>query len=334
MIRVGIIGLGMMGRMHYANWEKIDGAEVVAVADTDPKRAAGDLSGGWANIEGGAEALDMDRITGTTDPHALVAMEHVDLVDVCVPTPFHSELAVAALVAGKHCVCEKPMARTVEQAREIVQAAEEAPGFLLPAMCLRFWPQWAWLKRAVEEGAYGAVCDATFRRVGARPPGWFQDGEMSGGAILDLHLHDTDFVKHVFGAPKAVSSFGYKKFSGCIDCIVTRYLYDGLPIVSAEGNWGMADGFGFRMDYCVNFENATAEYLMPREEPLVLYQDGEAKPIAFDEPDGYYAELAYMVECINASAAPAVITPADALESLTIIEAERRSVETGQTVSL
>ena len=96
----------------------------------------------------------------------------------------------------------------------------------------------------------------------------------------------------------------------------------------------MADGFGFRMDYCVNFENATAEYLMPRDEPLVVYQDGEATPVAFDEPDGYYAELAYMVECIEAGKAPSIVTPADALESLMIVEAECRSVETGETVRL
>lgn len=334
MIRVGIIGLGMMGRMHYANWEKIDGAEVMAVADTDPKRAAGDLSGGWSNIDGGAESLDMDRITGTTDPHRLIAMEDVDLVDVCVPTPLHSELAVAALAAGKHCVCEKPLARTAEQAQAVAEAADHAAGFILPAMCIRFWPQWAWLKKAVAEGTYGRVMDATFRRVGSPPPGWFQNGEMSGGAILDLHLHDTDFIKYVFGMPKAVSSFGYTKVTGCIDHVVTRYIYDDGPIVSAEGSWGMADGFGFRMDYCVNFENATAEYLMPREEPLVVYRNGQATPTPCEGPDGYFTELVYMVECINAGTAPSIVTPADALESLTIVDAERRSVETGRTVSL
>jgi len=334
MIRVGIIGLGMMGRMHYANWRKIDGAEVVAVADTDPKRAAGDLSDGWSNIDGGAESLDTDRITGTTDPHRLIAMANVDLVDVCAPTPLHSELSVAALAVGKHCVCEKPLARTTEQAREVVEAAEHAPGFILPAMCIRFWPQWAWLKKAVAEGTYGRVMDATFRRVGSPPPGWFQNGEMSGGAILDLHLHDTDFIKYGFGMPGAVSSLGYTKVTGCIDHVVTRYIYDDGPIVSAEGGWGMADGFGFRMDYCVNFDSATAEYLMPREEPLVVYQNGKATPVPCDGPDGYFAELAYMVECINADTAPSIVTPADALESLTIVDAERRSVETGRTVSL
>jgi len=328
MIRVGIVGLGMMGRWHYGAWDRIEGAEVVAVADTDAKRASGDLSGGWSNIPGAPESLDMDRITGTTDVGEMIAMD-VDVVDVCVPTPFHDEIAIAALKAGKHVVCEKPMARTLEKAEAIVAAAEAAEGFLMPAMCIRFWPQWAWLAEAAGAGTYGKVMDATFRRVGSPPPGWFANGEMSGGAILDLHLHDTDFVKFAFGAPKAVSTVGYVKFTGCIDHLVTRYVYEGGPIVHAEGGWGMGDGFGFQMGYSVNFENATAEYVMARETPLMLYHGGEAEPIECEGDDGYFLELAYMTECIKAGTPPSIVTPADALQSLRIVDAERRSAEAG-----
>lgn len=334
MIRVGIIGLGMMGRFHYGAWSRMDGAEVVAVADTDPKRAAGDVSGGWSNIEGGAESLDMTRITGTADPHELIAMDGVDLVDICVPTPYHAELAVAGLQAGKHVVCEKPLARTLEQAREIVAAAEKGPGFCLPAMCIRFWPQWAWLIDPVRKGTYGKVRDATFRRVGSLPPGWFKDGKQSGGAILDLHLHDTDFIKFLFGKPRAVSSCGYVAGTGCVDHLVTRYLYDDGPMVHAEGGWGMADGFDFQMGYHVNFEHASAEYVMAREEPLVLYHDGKAEPIDCGTDDGYFLELAYMARCVASGTPPETVTAADAAESIAIVEAERRSVESGETVSL
>ena len=126
MIRVGIIGLGMMGGMHYRAWREIDGVEVAAVADADPKRAAGDLSTSWGNMPGAAKQLDMSAIRGTTDPHELIAMAEVDIVDICTPTPAHADLAVAALAAGKHCVCEKPLARTAEQARRIAAAAEKA----------------------------------------------------------------------------------------------------------------------------------------------------------------------------------------------------------------
>ncbi len=335
MIRVGIIGLGMMGGMHYRAWGAIDGVEVVAVADADPKRAAGDLSTSWSNLPGAASKLDMSRIRGTTDPRELIALAEVDIVDVCVPTPAHADLAIAALKAGKHCVCEKPLARTAEQARRIAAAAEKAKGFCLPAMCVRFWPQWSWLARTIQAGTYGKVLDATFRRVGSTPPGWFGNGKLSGGAILDLHLHDTDFVKFAFGKPGAVHSFGRTGKTGCIDQLVTHYIYgDGGPVISAEGSWAMSAGFPFRMDYTVNFERATAEYVMLREQPLVIYQDGQAAPHACEAADGYQNELAYMAQCIASGEAPSIITAADAAESIEIVEAEAESIRTARRVEV
>lgn len=334
MIRVGLIGLGMMGRCHYAGWDAIDGAEVTAIADSDPKRAAGDLSGGWSNIDGGAESFDMERITGTTDPLELIAMDDVDLVDVCVPTPFHAELAIAALAAGKNVVCEKPLARTAEQADAIVAAAERADGLFMPAMCIRFWPQWAWLKGVIDEGTYGQVRGATFRRVASMPPGWFGNAEMSGAAALDLHLHDTDFVNFLFGTPRAVQSRGYSKTTDGVDFIMTQYLYDDGAMVAAEGGWCLADGADFSMRYTVNFDNATADYDMARADPLIVASDGEKHPVACRDVDGYFAELSYMAECVKTGTAPTIVTAAEAAESIRIVEAEVRSVLTGQVVEL
>jgi len=334
MIKVGLIGLGMMGRCHYAGWEAVDGAEVVAIADADPKRAAGDLSGGWSNIDGGAESFDMTRITGTTDPLELIAMADVDIVDICVPTPFHAELAIAALKAGKHVVCEKPLGRTYEQAAAIAAAAEEAPGLFMPAQCIRFWPQWAWLKGVIDEGTYGPVRSATFRRVASMPPGWFKNAEMSGAAALDLHLHDTDFVNFLFGTPEAVQSRGFSKTTDGVDFIMTQYLYDDGPLVAAEGGWCFADGADFSMRYTVNFENATADYDMAREDPLVVATGGEKTAITCEATDGYAAELAYMAQCVKTGTAPTIVTAASAAESVRIVEAEVESVLTGKTVTL
>ncbi|MDP6634712.1 MAG: Gfo/Idh/MocA family oxidoreductase [Phycisphaerae bacterium] len=335
MIRVGIIGLGMMGRCHLEGWGKAQGAEVVAVADADPKRAAGDLSGGWGNIDAGTELIDMDRVTGTTDPHELIAMADVDVVDVCVPTPFHAELAIAALEAGKHVVCEKPMARTAEDARRIAAAAAASPGMFMPGMCIRFWPQYKWLKDIVDSGAYGRVLGATFKRMASMPPGWFGDSEMSGGAALDLHLHDTDFVQYLLGMPKAVASCGYSKTTDGVDHIVTRYVYDDIPVVTAEGAWCMDAGYGFNMSYMVNFENATADFDFSRgDEPLLLSTGGEKQVVTCEGSDGYEGELAYFAECITAGTPPTIVTAEQAAESIRIVEAEIASIQSGAPVSL
>ena len=140
MIKVGVIGLGMMGQMHLAAWSGIKGTRLRMVADTDPRRAAGDFSGSWSNMEGGASSIDFSKVTGTSDPMELIHSDDVDVVDICVPTPFHLDLALAAIKAGKHVLCEKPLARTAADARRIARAAEKGSGYFQPAMCLRFWP--------------------------------------------------------------------------------------------------------------------------------------------------------------------------------------------------
>jgi len=341
MIKVGVIGLGMMGQMHLAAWAGIPGTRLRMVADTDPRRAAGDFSGSWSNMEGGASSIDFSKITGTSDPMELIHSEDIDVVDICVPTPFHLDLALAAIKAGKHVLCEKPLARTAADARRIARAADKGAGYFQPAMCLRFWPEWAWLKKAVEKGTYGKVISAEFRRVGGVPPGWFARGDLSGGAILDLHLHDTDFVHYVFGMPDAVSSGGWVGPSTCIDHVHTRYIYDEGPVITAQGSWA-APAMPFDMSFCVLFEEAGVDYSLSRAEaPLMLYRNAKGKrkapkPTAVKCPagDGYKAEMAYLAKCIRTGTTPDVVTATEAAESIRIVEAENKSALSGRTVRL
>ncbi len=332
MTRIGIIGLGFMGRTHYEAYQKIPEASVVRVADKDPRRAAGDLSGGWGNLgTGGITQLPMEQIRGTTDFRELIHDPQVDVVDICVPTPGHVDLALEALRAGKHVMCEKPLALSSTDARKIADAAAAARGFFMPAMCVRFWPQWHWLKLAVEEGRYGTVRSAVFRRLGSMPAGWFKEGKLSGGAIHDLHVHDVDFICHLFGTPTGVYSRGYTKTSGEIDHILTHYLFDSGILVSAEGGWCLADGYPFAMKYTVNFENATADYDSSRSDaPLLVYQQGKTQTIETAKGDGFEAELRYFVECVRTGARPRRMTAEDAVIGLRVIEAEKKSVATGQ----
>ena len=330
MTRVGIIGLGFMGRMHISAYARVPDARLVAIADQDAKRAGGDFSGAWGNIAGAVETLDMTGITGSTDFQGLIHSPDVDVVDICVPTPAHEPLAIAALEAGKHVLCEKPLALDVDSASRIAAAAGRARGYFMPAMCIRFWPQWVWLKGAIDDGRYGAVLAATFRRVASMPPGWFSDGALSGGGILDLHVHDTDFIFHVFGVPAGVFSRGYRKTSGRTDHVVTQYVYDpGPAVVSAEGSWCMADGFAFAMRYTVNFERATVDFDSSRAPALLVIAGGNSESVDL-AGDGYQAELAYFLECVRTGRRPSRVTAEDAVTGLRIIAAEQRSVESGR----
>jgi predicted dehydrogenase len=230
------------------------------------------------------------------------------------------------------------MARTSADARRIADAAAAARGVVMPAMCMRFWPEWAWLKEAAADGRYGRIRAASFRRVGSLPAGWFRNGKLSGGALLDLHIHDTDFVYHLFGRPRSVYSQGFVGGSGEIDHVVTQYRFaspDAPAAVSAEGSWAAAEGFGFRMQYTVQFERATADYDVARKDAaLTLYADGKATPVETPREDGYTGELRYFTECARANRRPERVTADDAVTSIEIAEAEGRSIETGEAVTL
>lgn len=334
-IRVGIIGLGMMGRTHYEAYQNVTGCKVVAVADQDAKRAGGDLTGTGGNVLSGGIAHLPKDIRGTTDWHELIASADVDVVDVCLPTTAHEEVAVAALQAGKHVVCEKPLARTSAQARKIADAARTAKGFFMPAMVMRFWPQWVWLKKVVSEKTYGNVLAATFRRVAQMPPGWYHDGKISGGAALDLHIHDTDFVYHLFGMPKSVSTSGYSKTTGEMDHLSTQFMYDDIPLVTAEGGWTMAPGFGFSMRYLVNFsDGATADFDLAREKPLMLSRDGKSEAVECPAGFGYEAELRYFIDCVRNNERPSTVTAEDGVASVRLVEAECESARSRKLVML
>ncbi len=336
MTRVGIIGFGFMGQTHWRCYDKLkDHAKVVAVADIDPRRRQGDISGTWGNLGEGAQSVDFSGVKGYADYRDLLKADDVDVVDICVPTPVHTEIAIAATQSGKHVLCEKPLARTLEQAESIAHAASTGKGCFMPAMCIRFWPEWAWLKQAISEKRYGRVLSASFTRLATVPPGWYQKGEQSGGAILDLHVHDTDFVCYLFGKPKAVSSRGYKKITGEIDHISTNYHYDDVPCVVAEGGWAFATPFPFRMRYLVNFENnVTADYDLARPEPLMLYENGKCRAIPCEAIDGWLGEIRYFLQCVAGKTRPATVTADDAALAIAVIEAEARSLSRGTMESI
>lgn len=338
-VNVAVVGLGFMGLTHIKSYQQIPSARLAAVCDAVRLPINGVIPG----VSGNVHANDAFKL----DPHVQVyktledvlANPDVDLVDLCVPTPLHHPQAIAALKAGKHVVCEKPLARTSALAREIVEAARSAKGFLMPAMCLRFWPEWTWIKRAISENTYGKVLAARFRRV-SEPPGWSRDsyfkGDQSGGALLDLHIHDTDFIQFCFGRPRSVFSSGLSRFSGAMDHVVTIYQVANGASVYAEGTWLMSSGHGFKMECTINFEKATVDYDLSRgKDALVLFEEGQTRRvIQCDEPDGYVGELRHIVQAIQSGQPPSTVTPQDGLSAVEICEAEERSIKTGQPVVL
>jgi len=341
MINVGIIGTGFMAVAHLKAYAKIPGARIAALANPSGRHLDGDFSKVAGNVgDPHPLQLDMSRIQAHRDPAALFADPEIQVVDICTPTRTHVDLALAALAAGKHVLVEKPLARTSKDAQRLVEAATVAARrglFLMPAMCLRFWPEYVWLKQTMVAGTYGRVLDARFRRV-APAPAWghshFLQGQDSGGALLDLHIHDVDFLQYCFGRPRAVFASGYSKVSGAVDHVMALYQFPGGPTVSAEGSWAMTEGFGFNMAYTVNFERATLDFDSSRgtDALRLIVQGVPPATLKPDGGDGYLGELKHFLECIHNGEPPSVVTAADGASAVALCEAEEESIRTGKLV--
>jgi predicted dehydrogenase len=336
MIKVGVIGIGMMGSTHLDVYRQRSDARVVAVADPLRARREGRVKVA-GNIDGQAQGgFDFASVEKFDDGMDLIRDPGVDLVDICLPTHLHAKYAIAALESGKHVLVEKPLARTSEEAEMVAAVADRAKGFSMCAMCMRFWPGWDWLKDAVSRRTFGKVKGAQFRRVTSHPGGpFYSNANLCGGAILDLHVHDTDFIQHCFGVPSGVSSRGYSLVTRAIDHVVTTYFYDDVPLVVAEGGWAMAKGFGFRMQYTVNFDRATAVFDIAAPGALVLHEEGrKPRAVRILSGMGYEHEIAYFLDCVRTGRRPRTVTLGSAATSVRIVEAELRSIATGKPVKV
>ena len=338
-LKVGIIGLGSMGSTHLDIYSKIKEVEVIAIADSIQSRldgsskAEGNISG---QAEGGVTGLSAIKYL---DGMELIENPDIDIVDICVGTDLHFTFVEAALSKGKHVLVEKPLARTYDEAKKIIQLAEQSSKYVMSAMCLRYWPAWVFLKEAIDSNAYGKCLSLNFKRQTSFPGGaFYSDHNQCGGALLDLHVPDTDFVNYCLGLPEAVFSQGYKWPSGGIYHIATHYIYnqsDLSPLVSSEGSWTMQEGYGFNMSYTANFENGTLSYLLEQDETLKLFRSGsEPESINLKEGMGYEFEIRTFVDEILSGNSTNLDLLRQASETIAIIEAEKTSIETCSLVSI
>jgi predicted dehydrogenase len=337
-VNVAVVGLGFMGVTHLQTYLDHPKANVVAVCGSGRLPVNGVLSGVAGNIRNSGNIQLGPDVKAYSKIADLLADPRVHLVDICTPTPVHQEQVIAALIAGKHVICEKPLARSSDSAREILRAAAVAPGYLMPAMCMRFWPGWSWLKQAVEDQTYGKVLAARFRRDSAMPAwsqqGIYTGGQDLGGALFDLHIHDVDFINHLFGRPAGVFSTGVLAASGTINHVITQYDYPGGPSVSAEGSWLLNQGFN--MCYTLFCEQATIDFDLARGAgALIVSQSGqEPRVVETGDGDGYSREIDYIVECVAKRQAPSVVSALDGVTALEICEAEEKSIRSSAPVKL
>jgi len=338
MVRIGTVGIGFMGMIHYLATKKVRGGKVTAVCTRSQKKLAGD----WTNIQGnfgppgGQE--DLSKVKKYADYNDLLADPDIDLVDLCLPTHLHRDLTIRALRAGKHVLVEKPIAVALKEAKAMVAAAKKSGRLLMVAHVLPFFPEFAYAYQTVSRGRYGKLLGAHFKRIISRPD-WSVNPEhlaRSGGPGIDLHIHDNHFIQLLCGVPDAVHSQGilvgdYPQY------VRTRYVYEktGAAVTCTSGalcHGGRSFDHGFE----IYLEKGSLIYSM--DTPLTfLDRKGNAQSPRLkstDPVDAFVAEIQCAVDAIRKNADPGALSGEGALAALNLCWREAKSVKTGRTVRL
>lgn len=326
MLKIGLIGFGFMGRMHFDNYVRLteEGHPIALKAICDLRIE--ELKDGKAdgNMSTAQEVYDLTAYSLYDDLEKMIANEELDMIDIAVPTYLHAEMACSLLERGYHVFCEKPMARTSVEAQKMVETAERSGKKLMIGQCLRFWPGYEYLKKVVETEQFGKVTEGYFYRGSGAPKDWFLDEKLSGGCIVDMHIHDTDMINYLFGRPDKVSTLGRNVLPGSgYDIASTHYFYKDAKVINAQVDWTLEGDFGFYMGYRVNFQRGNVVF--DGSEVKVNPNDGAGFTVELSPDAGYYRELVYFLDAIIQDKPIVICTPESAAESLEIIEAEVQS---------
>ena len=340
MVRIGIVGIGFMGMIHYRGAQGLKGARVTAVCSRDPKKLAGDWRGIRGNFGPPGEVMDLSAVKKYDSLQTLLADPDVDLVDVCNPTHLHAPTALAALRAGKHALVEKAIALTPEDADAMLAEARKAGKMLMVAHVLPFFAEFAFAARAVREGTYCRLVGAHFKRVISRPD-WsadIGDAAKTGGPAVDLHIHDTHFIGLVCGVPGQVFSTGVVE-GDAVAYLTTQYLYGpGGPGVTCSSGAVAMPGRPFIHGFEIYLEGATLSH-DSRATPLTVYTaDGKVTQPTFagggDPIASFAEEIGAAVNGVRAGHEPDLLSGKLARDALVLCHREIESVKTGKAVAV
>jgi predicted dehydrogenase len=344
MLNVGIVGIGFMGMIHYLAYKQVRGARVSAVVSRERRKLAGDWRGIQGNFGPPGTQMDLRGVAGYLDWRQLIDDPAIDLVDICLPPAMHAEVALAALAAGKHVLCEKPIALSAPDAAKMVRAAEKARRQLLIGHVLPFMPEYAFAYEAITSGKFGKLLGGYFKRV-ISDPLWikdFYDPQKVGGPVVDLHIHDAHFIRLVCGMPSAVFSTGRMR-GETVEFIDTQFLYPGKRMaVAATSGVINQQGRSFTHAYEIYLERATLLFdaavfggVGATPTPLTLLtSDGRVKRPKLKAVDAFALELREAVRAAVENRPSPLLSGALARDALAICQAETASVRTGRIVKV
>ena len=311
-MKVGLIGIGGMGFVHFNCYKKMEGVEI-AVADI--------------RVDMAKEKIKDDSVPVYASYEEMIEKEELDFVDICTPSYLHADMAVYALEHGLHTLCEKPMSTSSAEAQRMIDASEKSGKLLMIAHVVRFMSPYVYLKSVIDSCELGKPVHIIMHRLSEAPKwsweNWMLVPEKSGGVALDLSVHDIDFTHYVFGQPKSLSAT-YHDLKNNSNHVSTVFEYDGFT-VETVGGWFNAS-IPFRAEYLAVFENGYVESKggkiinCGKEVSVEAGMVSEDTGINLSGADGYADEIAYFMDCIKRGRRPMRVTPESSKNSVELVE--------------
>ncbi len=322
MMRIALIGSGAIAEIHARTCREMPGIEVTWVTDLDLGRA---------------EALAaMVGARASTDSAGAIASVETDAVIVAVPTPAHREIVELAAMHGKAVLCEKPLARTMADAETIVAACERAGVRLMVGQIVRYFPAYQRVHAALQADAVGRPGLVRASRVGPHPGpdrAWFWDKSASGGVVLDLMIHELDFLRWCFGDVSRIYASGPGEAQQGLDYAQAALRFDSGVIAHVEASWAHA---AFRTTIELAGERGILSYDSEASSALRIDEPGAEGPPAVSHRDAYpiapwRAQLQHFIERL-ADGAPFLVSGDDGLRAVELALAVRHSIVSGHPV--
>lgn len=345
MIRVGLVGIGFMGWIHYLAYRRVRGLKLAAIVSRDAKKRSGDWRGIQGNFGPPGEQVDLAGVRAYAELDELLADPKIDLIDVCLPPYLHADVAQRALAAGKHVFCEKPIALTLGESQRMVAAAQRHGRQLLIGHVLPYFPEYAFALAAARSGRYGRALGGHFKRV-ISDPLWlpdFYDPRRVGGPLVDLHIHDAHFIRLLWGRPARVFSRGSLR-GEVVARATTQFLFDD-PAIVVSASCGVIEQQGrpFTHGFELYFERATLQFELAvvagagvQSLPLTLYRhDGRVESpslVGNDEVGTFAAELAEVARALRSGQPSRTLSGELAHDALALCQAQTQSVRSGRPV--
>jgi predicted dehydrogenase len=327
-LRIAVIGLGFMGRMHASIFHNLPQTELVAVCDVDAQRAHG---------------LPYPGVDAYTDYRVLLERKDIDAVSICAPDRGHCEPAVLAAQSGKHIFLEKPIAIELDEARQIVAEADLARVKLMIGFLLRFDPRYAGVKDLLDQGSLGELVHIHARRNSPKSEG---PARYQGSTPLVFHvtIHDLDLVLWYVGKKVktvyAQSVSKALKAGGMDDSMFAILRFEDDTLVNLESSWALPEGSATKLDAYMEVLGTRGMARVDCGASGLWYAD----PSHTDFPDTVHwpqvggqvkgdlkEELSSFAACVMGDTVP-VVTGADGVRSLELAWAIQASIDTGKVI--